>query len=135
MRTLFILLLFAGTLQAQQIAFETDTIQWEVDQLNDTNADSRENFTCVFVTDKAGNIRWIQENGNFVNEFEVQSSEGNWRDLNSDGYKEFMITYLGKNGKIRFSRTDGVMQIHMIFREGERNTTPYVFRVKSFTKL
>lgn len=133
--TAVVVLAAISGLKGQNISIENDTVKWEVDQLTDTNASATMDFACQFITDKGAAIRWIQQNGEFVSVFSINASEGTWTDLNMDGYKEYDITYLGKQGKIRIERSGGSLQISMSIMEGATNTTPYIFRVTSLTKI
>lgn len=138
MRPLFVMavifLVTAGAANAQTLSIGNDTLVWEVHQLYDVEHDTTMSYSCKFITYKQNAVEWIQESTNHKTDFSIESFRGDWRDLSSDGFREFDINYQGREGKLWFGRSSGQLEIRMTFHENGRNAMPFVFHVQRFLK-
>jgi hypothetical protein len=112
----------------------TDSLQWQVEQLTDTNTDQTSEFTCVFTTSPS-TVLWVQNGGEDATTFPVTSVSGNWNNVENDGTITFNVTFQNKPGEITFSRAGGQIRVSMNFVQEQRNTTPYIFTVSTITNL
>jgi hypothetical protein len=132
--TVTMLLLGAHNAKAQTLSIGNDVLQWDVDQLYDSAANTTaSDFTSQFITYGNSKIVWVQKN-NYNIEFTVRSADNNWNDPASDGSKDYYIKYDTRRGKIRIAKNGNLIQIKMFFFENNKNTMPYVFHVKSVSK-
>ena len=120
---------------SQELNFSKDIIVWEVNKLTDTNSDSTIAYSCQFITDQSGNVKWLQEDGDFITEFKIQSSKGDWLDFSKGGVRTFSVNYLDKKGTIEVVRKDGEDHIMFEFIEIGENTLPFIFHVSSISKF
>ncbi|NJN28667.1 MAG: hypothetical protein HC819_23165 [Cyclobacteriaceae bacterium] len=120
---------------SQELNFKRDVIVWEVNKLTDTSSDSTITYRCQFITDKSGIVKWLQEDGDFITKFKIQSSNGDWLDFSKDGARTLAVTYLDKKGSIQLSGKDGVKLVKFEFIEDGENTLPFIFHVSSISKL
>lgn len=67
----------------------TETIQWNATGFKDLDANIDFASSCQFITYGAKKIKWVQDNGKAVVEFNVTSTIGTWSDINKAG----SITY------------------------------------------
>jgi hypothetical protein len=120
--------------KAQTLSIGNDVLQWDVDQLYDSAANSTaSDFTSQFITYGNSKIVWVQKN-NYTTEFTIRSADGNWNDPALDGSKDYYVKYDTRRGRIRITKNGNVIQIKMFFIESNKNTMPYVFHVKTVSK-
>src|SRR6188768_2694070 len=108
---LFVLLfLWTGhSVQAQTLP-GADDLEWQITELYDLNYDSLMSYQASFVR-KGDTINWVQQNGAFVLDFKIESSEGTWTDLAQDGKIQYSGTLDGFRGTLSFERKESKLTV------------------------
>lgn len=133
--TLLSLLLQGTTVHSQELDPKALTLKWEVNGLYDVAYDSVSDYHSSFVTYDQSRIAWIQQDGQFVIEFNIRSVKGNWSDTRADGLLQYLTTLDGRRGTITFERKNGKTTIAMNFQGEGTNKFPFVFNVTAVNKL
>lgn len=127
------MMLIIAHAEAQTANIESDVLQWEVDGLYDSAANTSVDFTCQFITYPDSKIVWIQKD-DYTSEFTIRSSSSDWTDPSVSGVVDYNVKYADKRGTLRISRVSDLTQIRMYFIDDNKNIMPYIFHVKSVTK-
>src|SRR6187455_2114379 len=104
---LFVLLfLWTGhSTQAQTLNPGMDELEWQITELYDLNYDTLMSYQASFVR-KGDKIKWVQQNGAYVLDFKIESSEGTWNDLAQDGKLKYTGVLDGISGTVSFERKE-----------------------------
>lgn len=114
---------------AQTSAF-SDTLQWNVSSIVDTNTQESFQVQTIFVTYGNSKIEWIQ-NGNVKRTLSVQDSDINWAELSSDGEAVFNINQQNINGSVTFKKLAGVVTVQFSFQKNGKPWLPFRFSISS----
>src|SRR5579859_7508382 len=124
---------FCLTANAQQMNIMQDTLTWNVVSAVNQADQSQFAFKCSFITYGANALDWSQSDGEFVSNYTITSSTGQWTNLTGDGTIAFNVqngdgTF---TGTLTFARSSGVVTVHLrLFVKGVLNQD-YVFTVSS----
>jgi len=83
-------LLSYSFIQAQNVSKET--IQWNATGFKDLDTNETVTNSCQFVTYGAKKIKWIQDNGKFVVDWNITKSSGTWTNVSQPGLISFSFT-------------------------------------------
>jgi hypothetical protein len=129
-----VLMCLTLTSKAQVISIGSDSIVWSVDQLTDLLQNQTQSYECKFITSAEG-IVWLQRDDDYQKTLAVSSVSGNWSDLSSDGFYQYAVTFQNRSGTLRFEKASDTVTIRMSFVENGKDTMPFLFHVKSISKL
>jgi hypothetical protein len=95
-----------------------------------TNLKNNERFshTCAFVSTPT-NIRWVQKNGAYVNDFSIVSVNGNWQNVAANGRIEYKVEKGKTKGLAVFERTAAGISVTLDFSQTGPNGIRHQFNI------
>ncbi len=123
----FLLTSYSITTWSQNIV--TDTLVWNSTSAVNQQDTSTLNYTCSFATTALTNVDWIQAGGKHVSHFSVNSTDGQWTDVSKDGQLTYDVSNGAVTGVITFSRSGGVLSVHLKLFVNGKLDQDYVFNI------
>jgi hypothetical protein len=123
-------LLLTGVVRSQDISLTS--LVWQVNRLEDFNANSTMDYQCTFVTEGTTGIEWNQK-GNYNTNLEVVSITGTWLNVEAVGKVTYEITMEGDPGTMIFEKTTGGTYITLEVSQGNSAQMKYRFTVRQVT--
>ncbi|MBL7872613.1 MAG: hypothetical protein JNM78_13435 [Cyclobacteriaceae bacterium] len=126
------LMLTTLILNAQNISKET--IQWNATGFKDLDANEDVSNSCKFITVGAEKIKWVQDNGKVVVEWNVTSTKGSWTNVTTDGTFTYSFSDREAKGELTTAKTESgwVMDLLIV---GGTSDVRLRYTISSITKL
>ncbi len=119
-------------IHAQDISKET--LRWTATSFRDL--DSNEDFTnsCQFITSGTKQIKWVQDNGKSVTDWNVTGVTGRWADVNKTGTFKYSIADSQTQGTVSITKVAEGWTINLVVTGGASDIR-LRYSVSSFEKL
>jgi hypothetical protein len=111
----------------------SDTLRWQVTQLEDLNANVTESYSCTFTTRGTGYIDWDQ--ASVSSQFEVTSVSGTWPNASEAGEVVYQITIDGLSGQLTFGRASGSATILLELTRSNGQPLRHRYSVSQITDI
>lgn len=124
MKELGMCLLFSvgTTLSVDAQDIRKDKLVWIVTSTTNLKTSDQFTYQCVFKTNRANKVQWIQKRGQKTTEFSGTALEGEWNDILTNGSVTYNISQDGIGGTVTFARTGGGLPVITIdFSQGSEH--------------
>jgi hypothetical protein len=119
--------------RAQSLSPTQDTLVWQVDQITDILSDTIMSYQASFESYGSQRIEWIQQQSN-PTVFEIESVDGSWTDVESNGTLAYSIHYQNKAGEMSVTRSTNGIVISLRFNAEGIVPMNLQFRVTAVNK-
>ena len=109
-------LAFAGNLNGQDIS--TATLKWTASGFRDLDTDKDFGNSCQFITYGNDKVEWIQDNGNYVNAWNVSQAQGSWADVKTAGTYGYQFSDGTISGEITIQKSGTGWQLDLVIVGG-----------------
>lgn len=137
MKTLPILILVScvGTLSAQVISPQNDTIRWEYSSVKNLRNNETISLNGYVISHGNHGFDWVQDGGSDVYTIHVTAATGTWTNAASVGELQYQVTCNGLNGTVTLSRETGGVAIHLDFTNGDALTPHLILFINTYQKI
>lgn len=105
------------------------SLRWTCTQTTDLRTQASAAYNCVFITEGAQRVTWLQRNGQVSTAYTVTGTEGSWVNVSSNGSFTYLVSRDGKTGRLILQRSDNEITILVDFSESGQHNIKQSFRV------
>ncbi|HRF34390.1 MAG TPA: hypothetical protein PLM56_12875 [Cyclobacteriaceae bacterium] len=116
-RFLIALLLIVPLISEAQTS-GVDTLRWSVSGFRDLNTSADVVSASEFLISGSGKIKWIQDGGNFVIDWNITSVVGTWADIDEVGSQTYHFADERVQGALIASRTSTGLSMELSMTGG-----------------
>lgn len=129
---LIIGLLSFSLVQAQDISKET--LRWTASGFRDLDSKEDFNNSCEFVTYGRKQVKWVQDDGKNVVDWNITGVSGSWSDVNKSGTIKYNIANSKTKGTVTIAKVPQGWKIDLIVTGGTSDIR-LSYQVSSVEKL
>ncbi len=101
----FLVLTFFIVVNAGAQDIKKTKLDWTVTGLLDLDTKESANYSCSFTTNGTNDILWKQGGGKLIRTLHVISIDGDWKDIQIEGFVTYYIDEDGEKGTLIFKRS------------------------------
>lgn len=131
---LVVALIIPGFLvKAQNIA--TTTLAWKVDACLDVNTGTSGTAYDQVLSYSNARIEWRSIQGDLKRAFTILEVNSQWANVAQNGTILYEVESEGRRGTVQFSRTAGVVSIHVLLLRDDGDAEQFTLSVPTITTL